>query len=62
MTIERNGFISLVSVYMLTGLVLFTTGRKLHNKDKLHYFPIQKFRKIFPSNSSVVISPVISPR
>jgi hypothetical protein len=26
------------------------------------YFPIQKFRKIFPKISSVEISPVISPR
>jgi hypothetical protein len=26
------------------------------------YFPIQNFPKIFPSTSSVVISPVISPR
>jgi hypothetical protein len=26
------------------------------------YFPIQKFLNIFPSTSSVVISPVISPK
>jgi len=26
------------------------------------YFPIQNFEKMFPSKSSVVISPVISPR
>ena len=29
-------------------------------KGKLHYLPIQKFAKIFPSTSSLVISPVIS--
>lgn len=30
--------------------------------DDGSYFPIQKFLKIFPSISSDVISPVISPR
>jgi hypothetical protein len=29
-------------------------------KEKLHYLPIQKFAKILPNTSSLVISPVIS--
>ena len=33
-----------------------------HTKRKDNYFPIQKLEKIFPNNSSLVTSPVISPK
>lgn len=42
--------------------LLMNNKKGFDKQRKSNYFPIQNLLKIFPNKSSVVISPVISPR
>ena len=53
-----------IKTYIVYGLLpkKSNKGKQKHSKGKKIYFPIQKLAKMFPSKSSLDISPVISPK